>query len=62
MEDRLWQKILDKLPEEALEKLNNLSEETVSSEQIVQILAESGIDFTSLVEEVKMEEQQNGKQ
>lgn len=56
MEDKLWDKILAKLPEESLAELDSLSEDDVTEEKITEIVKKSGLDLDSIIAEVKAEE------
>ena len=53
MEEKLWNKILDKLPEESLRELDSLSEEEVTDAKIKEIVEKSGIDLNAIIKEVK---------
>ena len=56
MEDKLWDKILAKLPEESLAELDSLSKDDVTEEKITEIVKKSGLDLDSIIAEVKAEE------
>ena len=56
MEEKLWDKILAKLPEESLAELDSLSEDDVTEEKITEIVKKSGLDLDSIIAEVKAEE------
>ena len=53
----LWNKVLNKLPDDALRKLNDLKEEDINQENIYKIIRESGIDF----EQILFNKEANGK-
>ena len=53
----LWNKVLNKLPDDALRKLNGLKEEDINQENIYNIIRESGINF----EQILFSKEANGK-
>ena len=55
MEEKLWDKILAKLPEESLAELDSLSEDDITEEKITEIVKKSGLDLDSIIAEVKAE-------
>ena len=53
----LWNKVLNKLPDDALRKLNDLKEEDINQKNIYKIIRESGINF----EQILFNKEANGK-
>ena len=53
----LWNKVLNKLPDDALRKLNDLKEEDINQKNIYKIIRESGINF----EQILFSKEANGK-
>lgn len=49
--DKKWDQVLDALPDDALQKLNDLPESEVTAERIYQIVTESGIDLNKVLSE-----------
>ena len=49
--DKKWDQVLDALPDDALQKLNDLPESEVTAEKIYQIVTESGIDLNKVLSE-----------
>ena len=47
--DEKWDKIVDSLPQDALKKLMDLPEDQITSDKLIEIINESGIDLEAIL-------------